>query len=299
MRHADEYDALSRSSRKLMQFTDMIEELRARNEEVELPELFDEVMERTGYLESLALDKETWQDRTENIQELKSNLARYMEENEDGDLSSFLEEVSLLSDIDSYNEQSDVVVLMTLHSAKGLEFPIVFIAGMEDGLFPGRQSLYDQSEMEEERRLAYVGITRAKEKLYLTNAMVRMLYGSTSRNAPSRFLAEIPDEYIERGESQSVQNYQASRERFSRYGGGGSYRKKSEFNPFAGEKATGKASTPTGNTYSIGDTVYHKAFGTGVILSVKPMGNDQLLEIAFDKAGTKKVMANFAKLTKK
>lgn len=301
MRHADEYDQLSRASRKLMQFTDMIEELRAKNEEMDLPDLFEEVMDKTGYLEALAQDKETFQDRTENIHELKSNLVRYMEENEDGDLSSFLEEVSLLSDIDSYNEQSDVAVMMTLHSAKGLEFPVVFIAGMEDGLFPGRQSLYDESEMEEERRLAYVGITRAREKLYLTNAMVRMLYGSTSRNAPSRFLAEIPDEYIERGESQQVTNYQASRERFSQYGGGGGYHRshKSEFNPFSGTKSTGKADQPTGNTYAIGDTVVHKAFGTGVILSVKPMGNDQLLEIAFDKAGTKKVMANFAKLTKK
>lgn len=300
MRHADEYDQLSRASRKLMQFTDMIEELRAKNEEMDLPDLFEEVMDKTGYLEALAQDKETFQDRTENIHELKSNLVRYMEDNEDGDLSSFLEEVSLLSDIDSYNEQSDVAVMMTLHSAKGLEFPVVFIAGMEDGLFPGRQSLYDESEMEEERRLAYVGITRAREKLYLTNAMVRMLYGSTTRNAPSRFLAEIPDEYIERGESQSVQNYQAAQERFSQYGGyRGSHT--SSFNPFKSSSKTsaGKAAEPTGNTYSIGDTVVHKAFGTGVILSVKPMGNDQLLEIAFDKAGTKKVMANFAKLTKK
>lgn len=286
MRHADEYDQLSRSSKKLMQFTDMIEELRARNEELELPELFDEVMEKTGYLEFLSQDKSTYQDRSENIQELKSNLTRYLQENEDGDLSSFLEEVSLLSDIDSYNEQSDVAVMMTLHSAKGLEFPIVFIAGMEDGLFPGRQSLYDPSEMEEERRLAYVGITRAKEKLYLTNAMVRMLYGSTSRNAPSRFLSEIPEEYLEKGESQSVQHYEVSRRHFSQSGG---------FHP----KRKSRPAEPSGETYSIGDTVYHRAFGTGVILSVTPMGNDQLLEIAFDKAGTKKIMANFAKLTKK
>ena len=301
MSHADEYEPLSRSAGKLKKFTDMMEQLRARSEEVELPELFDEVMDRTGYLESLAADRDTYQDRTENIQELKSNLARYMEESEDGDLSSFLEEVSLLSDIDNYNSQSDAAVMMTLHSAKGLEFPIVFMAGMEEGVFPGRQSIYDDTEMEEERRLAYVGITRAKEKLYLTNALIRMLYGSTTRNPPSRFISEIPEEYIERGQSEGVTSYQEGRQRFARrsYHFGDESPRYSG-NTFGGSSGKqGKPAPRSTETYAGGDTVVHRAFGTGVILDVKPMGNDQMLEIAFDKAGTKKVMANFARLTKK
>ncbi len=305
--HADEYDTLSRASRKLMQFTEMIEYLRAKNEEVTLPELFDEVMEKTGYLEFLRLDRDTYQDRTENIQQLKSNLVLYITENEGGDLSSFLEEVSLLSDIDSYNDQADVAVMMTLHSAKGLEFPIVFMVGMEEGIFPGRQSMYDPSELQEERRLAYVGITRAREKLYLTNAKVRLLYGSTTRNEPSRFLAEIPEEYKDVQQSERLTDYYSARQKMARNGSlfdhDGNYvyskgkRTSGGFgDSFAGK--AGKASAKTGETYSIGDTIKHPTFGTGVVLNASPMGNDTLLEIAFDRVGTKKVMANFAKLTK-
>lgn len=223
---------------------------------------------------------------------------------------------------------------MTLHSAKGLEFPVVFISGMEEGVFPGRQSMYDHSEVEEERRLAYVGITRAREKLYLTNAATRMLFGSTTRNPASRFLAEIPPETIADPPEQpsiyaaySVRNQGKPKgQSFLGFGGYGSasyagssygvsekayqsgraYAGDADSKGYAAshkigaKAASAKAGTATKdtNTYKIGDTVKHKAFGTGVILNVSPMGNDVLLEIAFDRAGTKKVMANFAKLTK-
>ena len=195
--HADEYEQLVRAAPRLRAFTQIIDGLAEAAEELPLNELFEKAMRDTGYLDSLALDRETYQDRLENIQELSSNLLRYSEDNEEGDLNGFLEEVALMTDIDNYNEEADTVVLMTLHSAKGLEFPVVFIPGMERGIFPGIQSLYSASEMEEERRLAYVGITRAKERLYLTHARTRMLYGSTSHNAPSPFLEEIPEGLVE------------------------------------------------------------------------------------------------------
>lgn len=152
--HADEYEQLVRAAPRLRAFTQIIDGLAEAAEELPLNELFEKAMRDTGYLDSLALDRETYQDRLENIQELSSNLLRYSEDNEEGDLNGFLEEVALMTDIDNYNEEADTVVLMTLHSAKGLEFPVVFIPGMERGIFPGIQSLYSASEMEEERRLA-------------------------------------------------------------------------------------------------------------------------------------------------
>ena len=303
---ADQYDILKRSSSKLLAFAAMINEIRAFALEAPMDQVFDVLMEKTGYADSLKLDPVTYEERLSNLHELKSNMKRYLEENEDGDLQGFLEEVALLSDIDAYNEQSDVCVLMTLHSAKGLEFPIVFMAGMEENLFPGNKVMYDLSEIEEERRLAYVGITRAKEKLYLTCASTRMLYGTTSRSPVSRFVTEIPDEYFE---EQPIKTsvYAPSK---SSYGTSSytSYAQKQEararargasFKRPSYASATGKASSTNASvSYSIGDTVSHKAFGTGVVLNVTPMGNDSLIEIAFEKAGTKKLMANFAKLTK-
>lgn len=154
-----------------------------------LSDLLQEILEKTKYTDYLQEDDpEKYEDRLNNIKELSSMFIKYQEENEDFELSDFLEDVALVSDIDSYNDDEDSVVLMTLHSAKGLEFPVVFIPGMEEGIFPGSQAMYSEEELEEERRLAYVGITRAREKLYLVNARQRMLYGTTNRNMPSRFL---------------------------------------------------------------------------------------------------------------
>lgn len=286
--HADEYEQLVRAAPRLRAFTQIIDGLAEAAEELPLNELFEKAMRDTGYLDSLALDPETYQDRLENIQELSSNLLRYSEDNEEGDLNGFLEEVALMTDIDNYNEEADTVVLMTLHSAKGLEFPVVFIPGMERGIFPGIQSLYSASEMEEERRLAYVGITRAKERLYLTHARTRMLYGSTSHNAPSPFLEEIPEGLVEEKRKVTLSQQKPSVQRAAK--------PKKTFDHSFGPAAP-KPSAPAGS-YRVGDTVGHKLFGTGVVLSAQPMGNDTLLEIAFEKAGTKKLMANFARLTK-
>ncbi|MDY5933960.1 MAG: 3'-5' exonuclease, partial [Oscillospiraceae bacterium] len=297
--NADSYPSLSRASSKLMQFSSMIKELEQAAQELKPHELLEKTLNLTGYYQLLDLDKDTAQDRKENLNELKANLMRYEEESDDPTLNGFLEEIALMTDIDNYNADSDTVVMMTLHSAKGLEFPVVFIIGMEDGVFPGTQSIYSNDDMEEERRLAYVGITRAKQELYLTNTRTRLMFGSTTHNAPSRFLGEIPDDLTEKT---GVTAYS-------------SFRRSAEDEPFRdfGEDFTSgkpikrgftqqnvKAAAPAAihETYKIGDTVVHKVFGQGVVLSAKSMGNDTLLEIAFEKSGTKKLMANFAKLTK-
>lgn len=292
--NADRYDKLSRGAAKLIKFASMINGFREKAENESVLLLFDDIMTETGYIASLSADRETYEDRLQNLQELKTNIARYFEENEDGDLQGFLEEVALLSDIDAYNDQTDVAVMMTLHSAKGLEFPVVFLVGMEEGLFPGRQSMYDSSEIEEERRLAYVGITRAREKLYLTNARVRMMFGSTQRNQPSRFVSEIPDDYLEKS-SQSEPIFGMRQQTAYKSPKKNDY---SVSHMIGGASQKPAPAQKSGISYAIGDTVKHKAFGTGVIISITPMGNDNLLEVAFDRAGTKKLMSNFAKLEK-
>ena len=195
---ADEFQKTSRSASKLMNFTKMIRDFQECIENgMGLNDLLQEVLDVTKYLDYLQEEPETYEDRVNNIKELSSMFIKYEEESEDANLSEFLEDVALISDIDSYNEDEDAVVLMTLHSAKGLEFPIVFIPGMEEGIFPGNQSMFSEEDLEEERRLAYVGITRAKKKLYLISSQQRMLYGQTSRNMPSRFLREIPSSVID------------------------------------------------------------------------------------------------------
>lgn len=187
-----------------------------------------------------------------------------------------------MTDIDNYDAETDSVVMMTLHSAKGLEFPVVFIPGMEDGVFPSMATIMEAGELNEERRLAYVGITRAKEKLYLIKTRERMLFGSTTHNRESRFVSEIPGELVDRTGNENVY----ANHKFE-------YQPQQKFDPFAKKKPVTK---PSANKYSVGNTVYHKAFGTGMVLTATPMGNDTMLEIAFDKVGTKTLMANFAKM---
>lgn len=291
---ADEFQKTLRSARKLQDFTAMIRHFKhCLDDGMALSDLLQEILEKTKYFDYLDEDPESAQDRKDNISELSTMFIRYQQEDENFDLADFLEDVALVSDIDSYNRDEDAVVLMTLHSAKGLEFPIVFIPGMEEGIFPGNQSVYSDEDLEEERRLAYVGITRAKEKLYLLNSRRRMLYGTTNRNMASRFLREIPfgvtkditvKAFTPRGaftrsafaENTHVQNSSSAH----------------KFGQVDFERSDSSA------RFEVGDTVRHKAFGTGVVLSANPMGNDVLLEIAFDRAGTKKLMANFAKLEK-
>lgn len=307
---ADEFQKTSRSASKLMGFTKMIRDFQECIEDgMGLNDLLQEVLEKTKYLDFLHEDIETYDDRVNNIKELSSMFIKYEEESEDANLSEFLEDVALISDIDSYNEDEDAVVLMTLHSAKGLEFPVVFIPGMEEGIFPGNQSMFSEEDLEEERRLAYVGITRAKKKLYLISSQQRMLYGQTSRNMPSRFLREIPSSVID---DQSVvarrsTGFTSVHSGFSSGArGGSSYTSSSKIGSARQSSNSahkfgqaGNAAQKSNVDYKVGDTVSHKSFGTGTILTITPMGGDMLLEVAFDKAGTKKMMANYARLEKK
>lgn len=307
---ADEFQKTSRSASKLMGFTKMIRDFQECIEDgMGLNDLLQEVLEKTKYLDFLHEDIETYDDRVNNIKELSSMFIKYEEESEDANLSEFLEDVALISDIDSYNEDEDAVVLMTLHSAKGLEFPVVFIPGMEEGIFPGNQSMFNEEDLEEERRLAYVGITRAKKKLYLISSQQRMLYGQTSRNMPSRFLREIPSSVID---DQSVvarrsTGFTSAHSGFSSGArGGSSYTSSSKIGSARQSSNSahkfgqaGNAAQKSNVDYKVGDTVSHKSFGTGIILTITPMGGDMLLEVAFDKAGTKKMMANYARLEKK
>ncbi len=297
MAHADEFAPLKRSAEKLLAFTKMISELKAMEEDplVSMEELYQEMLDRTGYIRYVEESDDLAEERIDNIRELASNLVQYEEDNPDeASLSGFLEDISLMTDIDQFNANDDAVVLMTIHSAKGLEFPIVFLPGFEEGIFPGNQSMYNPDEVEEERRLAYVAITRAKEKLYIVNAERRMIFGSTSRNPDSRFLKEIPGDLIDsrkhgRWDSLSTGQHSSSG---------------SDTAPFAFQKAAGDflknrtRSSVDHTEYRPGDKVRHKVFGEGMVLSAVKMGNDTLLEISFDREGTKKIMANFAKLKK-
>lgn len=299
--HAKDYPALSRAANKMTLFAAQMQGLIELNndEKVTLGELYDELVERIDYLNFLKTDDpESAEDRTANVQELASNLRRFEEENPEGTLSDFLEEVSLITDIDNYDNNADSVVLMTVHSAKGLEFPVVFLPGMEENIFPGMASVYVPSEVEEERRLAYVAITRAKEELYIFHAESRMIFGMTNRNRVSRFVEEIPETLVEHTRSR---DYSARPVSMPSFGGAkpfGEAPKTKSVAEAGGFTPKPRVKPAPAGTYRVGDTVLHKAFGTGLIVSATPMANDTLLEVAFDKVGTKKLFANFARLTK-
>ena len=299
--HAKGYPALSRAANKMTLFAAQMQGLIELNndEKVTLGELYDELVERIDYLNFLKTDDpESAEDRAANVQELASNLRRFEEENPEGTLSDFLEEVSLITDIDNYDNNADSVVLMTVHSAKGLEFPVVFLPGMEENIFPGMASVYVPSEVAEERRLAYVAITRAKEELYIFHAESRMIFGMTNRNRVSRFVEEIPETLVEHTRSR---DYSARPVSMPNFGGAkpfGEAPKTKSVAEAGGFTPKPRVKPAPAGTYRVGDTVLHKAFGTGLIVSATPMANDTLLEVAFDKVGTKKLFANFARLTK-
>lgn len=313
---AEQYPGLTRAAKKLSEFTIIMDNLIAAAAELSIHELLELTLDKTGYLLSLQAQGEEAKDRVDNVNELSSSILQYEQENDEPSLSGFLEEVALVSDMDSYEPSSDTVVMMTLHSAKGLEFDTVFIVGMEEGIFPGNQSIYGgPEEIEEERRLAYVGITRARSSLNITNANTRMLYGTTGRNRPSRFLNEVPADYTETESAQistfggghSGAQTAAGYSKAAAAGGSKSaYSSKGDLGfarTTASERSalvsdSASASKPTAGQYSVGDRVSHKVFGVGEILKITPMGNDSLLEIVFDKAGSKKIMANFTKLEK-
>ena len=290
------YAPLEKPANKLRQFAELIESLaELLNSGITLAEFYEEVMLRTGYVDMLqAKPTEENQTRLENVRELKSSISNYEENAEEPSLSGFLEEISLYTDIEQYDANADAAVMMTIHSAKGLEFDHVFLVGFEDGLFPGMRSIGDPQEMEEERRLCYVAITRARKTLDITHARQRMLYGRTNAALASRFLGEIPEDcLIKKG------NIRQERRQSSSFDDGwGNYRpapakqeqiKRSERSSLA--PSAGKAPVME---LKKGDMITHTAFGRGMVLSVMKMGGDALLEIAFDQIGTKKLMAKAA-----
>ena len=293
------YAPLEKPAMKLMQFSALIEGMAQLLEDgMSLPDFYDEVLNRTGYADMLmAKPTEENKTRLENVRELKSSINSYVENAEVPTLAGFLEEIALYTDIQEYNESDDAAVMMTMHSAKGLEFPHVFLVGFEDGLFPGMRSIGDKEEMEEERRLCYVAITRAKKTLTITHARQRMIYGRTSAAMPSRFLREIPEEYLLRRGGTRQRNEESG------YGGYGNFqqyqmpvtpKKKEQYRKAESSVFTNQSNKSSFLELNKGDMVSHAAFGKGMVLSVMKMGGDALLEIAFDDIGTKKLMAKTA-----
>lgn len=323
LRNADLFPELKGASSKLLKFADLIDGLRKLGGELALPEFYDAVCDRTGYLRALQEknDPESL-GRIENVQELRSNILGFLEQDpppEDPTLSGFLNEIALYTDLDSVDAGDNCVTMMTMHSAKGLEFPVVYVVGMEDGLFPSANALYDPDGLEEERRLCYVAMTRAKEQLIMTNARQRMLYGRTSPCRPSRFLEEIPEENREwQGRPEPRQDSWDSEDGMedtgsgfepgtfqqtavSRFSGGSeksgavhTYRDPSEKRPgFKRPVPVRPASTPMLQLQQ-GDLVEHTAFGRGRVAAVRPMGGDALVEVAFEGVGNKKLMLKSA-----
>ncbi len=289
---------LVKSEKKLLAFVEMINGFIKIKDEISVSELVEKVLKDTGYMQMLTCEKTVESEgRIENLNEFMSVVKEHESGTENTDLGTFLESVSLVSDIDSYDEEQDAAVLMTIHSAKGLEFPNVFLTGMEEGIFPGMRSIQSAEEIEEERRLCYVAVTRAKRNLYVTRTQMRTLYGSTTYNQPSRFLKEIPDEFIEvktsakatlnrrietNGANAIKQSFGKSVEKFMQ----------------THAKPQSAALDGANLDFKVGDAVIHKKFGKGLIISAQPIGNDVKLEIAFDSVGTKRLMAVFAKLEK-
>ncbi len=301
-------DAIGRSYSKISEFANMIMALRSDINNISIVELIDKFLEATAYIEALRLENpQEAIGRIENIDELRSKAKEYEDSVQEHSFAGFLDNLSLVSDVDNYDEEQNAVVLMTLHSAKGLEFPVVFMCGMEYGLFPSLMSEMEEGGLEEERRLCYVGITRAKSKLYMTWARLRTLYGKTEARMISKFVSEIDEKYLDMENAQSVPSYKAS------FGYG-----KDTFSdlPFLGNSASSSDNYLTNvlNTYNLkrgsdkplntsfdfkkGDRVKHKKFGEGLVLSALPKENDVQLEISFDNVGTRTIMASFAKLTK-
>ena len=295
MRRAGTFGRFERAAQPMETFAALLEELRLQSETMPLDEFYDLVLEKTGYLAQY-LKKPNDPDstvRAENVKELRSSIVEYAQRAETPTLSGFLEDVALFTDIDRFDASADALVMMTLHSAKGLEFPYVFLAGMEEGIFPGIRSMNEPEAMEEERRLAYVGITRAKKKLYLTCAETRMLFGHTSYNQRSRFLSEIPESCMDAVPSQD-RHVHMPRPHTPRP------ERRSPAAPTVHMGVSGEAIPSAPDTggravlFRTGDRISHSAFGTGSVEQTIPMGGDMLLSIRFDSGVTKKFRAKAA-----
>ncbi|MCC2826105.1 DNA helicase PcrA [Faecalicatena orotica] len=300
--NAEEIPGIGRGASKVLPFTALIQTLRAKQEYAKVSELLETILEETGYRRELILEgTDESEARLENIDELMSKVKDYDENAENPSLSGFLEEVALVADIDNLEEESNHVVLMTLHSAKGLEFPYVYMVGMEDGLFPSYMSIVadnPQEEIEEERRLCYVGITRAKKELTLTAARQRMVRGEIQYNMVSRFVKEIPDEYLEnKTENPGQRAKEAKEQRINQ-------RKQAMLEARRSLRAKPIQSKMVAATkashldYGVGDRVKHIRFGEGTVLEITEGAKDYEVRVNFDTAGVKKLFASFAKLQK-
>lgn len=294
LQRARQYGRFDRAAAPMEQFAAMLEGLRLLSDTMPLDDFYDVLLEKTGYAEALERkgDAESL-GRLDNVMELKTNIVEYMRTHDTPSLEGFLEETALFTDIDRYDEGADAAVMMTLHSAKGLEFPVVFLCGMEEGLFPSARSMDEPAQLEEERRLCYVGITRARRKLYLSCTRQRTIFGKTSYNRMSRFVEEIPLELIDGRVNEHSERHNTHERAETRPG---------RFNarvapaPAVGTGALKPAAQPPKmpTLYRVGYEVVHSAFGQGRIVELTPMGGDMLLTIEFDQAGRKRVMANTA-----
>ncbi len=318
---AADVPGMGKAEAKIRPFVEFIESMKAKAAIVSVSELLEEIIEETGYVSELEAEgTDEAQARIENIDELISKAVAYEESTDEPSLNGFLEEVSLVADIDNLDENSDYVVLMTLHSAKGLEFPNVYLAGMEDGLFPSYMSITSDdanSEIEEERRLAYVGITRAKEHLTITSARMRMIRGQTQYGKVSRFVKEIPNEllkgeiYEPKGRDDDLtkaSTYQKAKAAFkttptygTEYATSFNTKKTKPpvYTPVSNQKSfSSEATSGTSLSYVVGDRVRHIKFGDGEVMAIVEGGRDFEVTVDFDKVGTKKMFASFAKLKK-
>ncbi len=316
IKHAEEY-GLNRIKANADEFISLIEEFRAKKEELSISELITEVLQKSGYSKSLELENTIEAEtRIQNIDEFLTVAIEFEEESAENSLSEFLESITLSSDIDEMQDEDNSVTLMTLHSAKGLEFPVIFLVGMEEGIFPGYKSIGEPKELEEERRLFYVGITRAKQFLYLTCAKHRTIFGSTSYNAISRFVKEIPDNLLDgianNDEEEKFNDMQYNWEygKASNFGKVKTYKSEQEANSIKTNtynyrtaesflnslKQKQSASKVDISKYKEGMRIYHKKFGEGTIQKMEEEGEDYKLDIQFDKAGHKRLMAKFAGL---
>lgn len=294
MREADSYPLLSKKANSLKSLAGIFDSLAELVDTTPLDTLLDELLDKTGYRDYLKLQGAEGETRLENIDELKSTMVEYQKNNEDATLDGFLADIALYTDLEKMNDDTNCVTLMTIHSAKGLEFENVYVIGMEDGIFPSSRSMYNETDMEEERRLAYVAITRAKKKLRLIHASQRMLFGTTSRNMKSRFLKEIDPDVVFREDRVSTTVPASAKSRTNSAKNTMSFQNQLSAKKNAARIAASKPAV----SYTAGDRVEHDKFGQGTVLSSKPMGNDALLEIAFDEIGTKKIMSNFAQMKK-
>lgn len=299
MEKAASYLALQRSAPTLINFAAVISHLTDLSHTISLPDLVDAVLDQTGYRQMLIDAGPEEAERLENLEEFKSSVIEYCSHAEEATLTGFLEENALVADVDRYDDTADAVVMMTIHSAKGLEFPIVFLPGMEDGIFPGMQTITGgDAEMEEERRLAYVAITRAKKELQILHAKNRLLYGSTSYNPISRFVEEIPEELIRKDETPPAAVRRVDQPYISRSRARVQQPLASDISLTVGKPLFKRSDASDKQTFTVGDRVSHPVFGEGAVLSVHRMATDTLLEVAFDNVGTKKLMATYARLKK-